>query len=154
MRLGSTYLVQLLLRRRLLIGKMLYMRHFKKNSGKYKIRFWVRTIYSERKQKGEFNMLVKDLRLHDELFFFKYFRMSPAIFGELLTWIPPYIQKQETKMREPISPRERLCVALRYLVTGDAQVIKAANYRMRPAITGRIVNETCKAIWDELINKG
>ena len=51
-------------------------------------------------------------------------------------------------------PRERLCVALRYLVTGDAQVIKAANYRMRPAITGRIVNETCKAIWDELINKG
>ena len=57
-------------------------------------------------------------------------------------------------MREPISPRERLCVALRYLVTGDAQVIKAANYRMRPAIAGRIVNETCKAIWDELMNKG
>ena len=80
--------------------------------------------------------------------------MLPIIFEELLTWIPPYIQKQETKMREPISPRERLCVALRYLVTGDAQVIKAANYRMRPAITGRIVNETCKAIWDELINKG
>ena len=80
--------------------------------------------------------------------------MLPIIFEELLTWIPPYIQKQETKMREPISPRERLCVALRYLVTGDAQVTKAANYRMRPAITGRIVNETCKAIWDELINKG
>ena len=57
-------------------------------------------------------------------------------------------------MRAPISSRERLCVVLRYLVTGDAQVIKAANYRMRPAITGRIVNETCKAIWDELINKG
>ena len=50
-------------------------------------------MYSERKQKGEFNMLVKDLRLHDELFFFKYFRMSPAIFEELLTWIAPYIQK-------------------------------------------------------------
>ena len=154
MGLSSTSLVQLLLRRRLLIGKMLYMRHFKKNSGKYKIRFWVRTIYSERKQKGEFNMLVKDLRLHDELFFFKYFRMSPAIFGELLTWIPPYIQKQETKMREPISPRERLCVALRYLVTGDAQVTIAANYCMSPAIVGRIISETCKAIWDELINKG
>ena len=51
-------------------------------------------------------MLVKDLRLHDELFFFKYFRMSPTIFEELLTWIAPYIQKQETKMREPISPEK------------------------------------------------
>ena len=99
-------------------------------------------------------MLVKDLRLHDELFFFKYFRMSPAIFGELLTWIPPYIQKQETKMREPISPRERLCVAFRHLVTGDAQVTIAVNYRISPAIVGRTISETCKAIWDELINKG
>ena len=154
MRLSSTYLVQLLLRRRLLIGKMLYMRHLKKNSEKYKTRFWVRKIYSKRKQKGEFNMLVKDLWLHDKPFFFKYFRMLPIIFEKLLTWIAPYLPKQQTKMREPISPRERLCVALRYLITGDAQVIKAANYRMRPAITGRIVNETCKAIWDELMNKG
>ena len=153
MGLSSTYLVQLLLRRRLLIGEMLYTRHFKKNSGKYKIRFWVRAICSERKQKGEFNMLVKDLRLHDELFFFKYFRISPTIFEEFLTWIPPYIQKQETKMREPTSPTERLCVALGYLVTGNAQVTIAANYRMGPAIVGRIISETCKAIWDERINK-
>ena len=86
MRLGSTYLAQLLLRRRLLIGEILYMRHLKKNkikSEKYKKRFWVRKMYSERKHKSEFNMLVKDLRLHDELFFFKYFRMSPTIFEEL-----------------------------------------------------------------------
>ena len=33
-------------------------------------------------------------------------------------------------MREPLSPIERLCIA------------------------GRIISETCKAIWDELINKG
>ena len=44
------------------------MRQLKKNSGKYKKRFWVRKIYSDRKQKGEFNMLVKDFQLHDELF--------------------------------------------------------------------------------------
>ena len=57
-------------------------------------------------------------------------------------------------MREPISPTERLCVALRYLVNGDVQVTIAANYRMSQAIVGRIISETCKAIWDELINKG
>ena len=57
-------------------------------------------------------------------------------------------------MREPISPRERLCVAFRHLVTGDAQVTIAVNYRISPAIVGRTISETCKAIWDELINKG
>ena len=57
-------------------------------------------------------------------------------------------------MREPISPRERLCVALRHLVTGDAQVTIAVNYRISPAIVGRTISETCKAIWNELINKG
>ena len=66
----------------------------------------------------------------------------------------PSLQKQQTKMREPISPRERLCVALRYLVTGDAQVITAVNYRMSLTIVERIISETCKAIWDELMNKG
>ena len=79
--------------------------------------------------------------------------MSTTIFEELLTWIAPYIQKQETKMREPISPRERLCIALRYLVTGNVQVTIVANYHMNSAIVGRI-SETCKAIWGELINKG
>ena len=90
---------------------MLYMRHLKENSGKYKTRFWVRKIYSERKKKDVFNMLVKNLWLHDE---------------HCIMWIVPYIQKQETKLREPIFLRERVCFALRYLVTGDAQVTIAA----------------------------
>ena len=75
MRLGSTNLVQLLLRRSLLIWKMLYMRLLKKNSGKYKKRFWVRKIYSEKKQRVELKMTVKDLQLNDGLFLFEYFRM-------------------------------------------------------------------------------
>ena len=57
-------------------------------------------------------------------------------------------------MKEPIFPRERPCVALRYVVIGDAQFTVAANYHMSPAIVGRIISETCKAIWDELMNKG
>ena len=96
----------------------------------------------------------EDWRLHDDIFFFKYFCKSPTVFEELLTWIAQYIEKQETKMREPITPRERLCVALRYLVTGHAQVTIAANYRVSLAIVRRIINEICQAIWDELINKG
>ena len=55
---------------------------------------------------------------------------------------------------ESLFTPEKDCVALRYLVTGDAQIAIAANYRLSPAIVGRIISETCKAIWEELINKG
>ena len=51
------------------------MRLLKKNSGKYKKRFWVRKIYSEKKQRVELKMAVKDLQLNDGLFLFEYFRM-------------------------------------------------------------------------------
>ena len=57
-------------------------------------------------------------------------------------------------MGEPIGPSERLSVTMRYLVTGDVQVTIAANYRMRPSVVGRIISETCQAIWDTLIDKG
>lgn len=48
----------------------------------------------------------------------------------------------------------RVCVCLRYLVTGDAQITIAASYRMSPAVVGRIINETCGLLWKTLIEKG
>lgn len=57
-------------------------------------------------------------------------------------------------MRDAISPSERLCVCLRYLVTGDAQVTIAARHRMSATIVGRIINETCEVLWNTLIEKG
>ena len=80
--------------------------------------------------------------------------MSPSNFELLLSWIAPLITKKKTQMREPIGPSERLCVTMRYLVTGDAQVTIAANYRMSPSIVGIIIMETCSAIWVTLHRKG
>ena len=57
-------------------------------------------------------------------------------------------------MRKAISLSERLCVCLRYLVTGDAQVTIAASYRMSAAVVGRIINDTCEVLWNTLIEKG
>ena len=54
--------------------------------------------------------------------------MSPALFEELLCLVAPHIPKKETKLRQPISPSERLCVTLQYLVTGDAFVTIGASY--------------------------
>ena len=57
-------------------------------------------------------------------------------------------------MREPICVGQRLCVTLRYFVTGDAHVTIAASYRMSPTTVGRIVKETCAVIWNLLRDKG
>ena len=83
--------------------------------------FWVRKVYKDRLEKGEFQMLIRDLRLHDHEYFFACFRMSPSTFEELLSFVAPIIGKKGTVMQDPIRPSERLAVTLRYLVTEDAR---------------------------------
>ena len=90
----------------------------KKLKFKKKRKCWVRKIYQDRIEKGEYHLLVKELRIHDREYFFRCFQMSPTLFEELLAMITPCITKQPTQFRDPISPSERLCITLRYLVTG------------------------------------
>ena len=33
---------------------------------RYKKRFWIRTIYAERNQKGELNLLIRQMMLYDK----------------------------------------------------------------------------------------
>ena len=68
---------------------------------------------------GEYHALIQEMRLFDHSSFYKYFHMSPAKFDELLSRVGPIISKRVTRMRESISPGERLAVTLRFLVTGD-----------------------------------
>ena len=110
---------------------------------------WVRKVYQERKLKGEFRLLIKDMVLCDNFLFFKYFRMSPTQYEELLQEIDPRIQKCSEK-REPIGPSERFSVTLRYLFTGDSQVTIAASFRISQSSIGRIILETTNAIWEVL----
>lgn len=110
---------------------------------------WVRKLFQERKRKGEFYLLVQDLRLYDEEYFFKYFRMSVMQYEELLSMVAPIIQKSSQK-RECIGPNERLSLTMRYLTTGDAQTTIAMNYRISPTSVGRIIFETCEALWQVL----
>lgn len=137
-------LLLLLLRRRIRRRKL---------KNKYKKKFWIRKIFAERKLKGEFHCLIQDLKLFDHEFFFTQFRMLPSKFEELLSWVAPKITKSTIK-RDPIGPEERLCVTLRYIVTGDAQVTIAASYRISQASIGRIIKETTAVIWDVLMEKG
>ena len=55
------------IKKKILILKLMHIKQ--KQSEKNKKRFWVRKIYTERLQKGEFHLLFHDLRLHDQEFF-------------------------------------------------------------------------------------
>ena len=105
-------------RRRLLI-LMLMRRGQLRRKDKYRKRFWVRPILQQRIQQGEYFNLVREMQLADHESSFKYCRMSPHLFENLLRLVAPMILKSDQK-REPISPAERLAVALRYLATGDS----------------------------------
>ena len=75
----------------------------------------------ERKQKGEYHTLVKETMLFDQEYLSRMFRMIPSKFEALLKLVGPKITLDNTR-REVINPSERLCVTLRYLVTGDRKV--------------------------------
>ena len=123
---------------------LLLSRRMKKD--KYKKSFWIRKLYQERKTKGEFYLLVQDLRLFDDELFFRYFRMNASKFEELLLMVAPKIKKNCVS-RDCIGPTEMLCVTMRYLATGDCQTTIAMNYRMSPTTVGRIIFKTCRALW-------
>jgi len=138
------------LTRRQILLLMILRRKFRKKNQKFvQGRLWVRKIYQERKDKGEFHLLVQEMKLFDHQYFYQQFRMSPAKFEELLNIVAPRIAKCSVQ-REPIGPSERLCCTLRYLVTGDAQSTIAASYRISKTSVCRIVKETTDALWDVL----
>ena len=97
--------------------------------------------------------LVLDLKLFDHELFFRYFRMLPDKFEELLSIVGPSLLKN-CRNREPVSPEERLSVTLRHLATGDSHATIAMSYRMSPTTVGRIIMETCQIIWVHLLDNG
>ena len=91
----------------------------RRKKNRYRKRFWIRPILQRRKEQGEYFNLAREMQLADHESFFKYFRMSPTLFENLLAVVAPLILKSDEK-REPVSPAETLSVTLRYLFTGDS----------------------------------
>lgn len=101
-----------MLLRKIKLMQLLILRRRKQRMLKYRKRFWIRKIYAEREEKGEYYLLVQEMKLYDQEYFFTLFRISPGTFEKLLSWTGPFLQKDTTNMRQPISPSERLCVTM------------------------------------------
>lgn len=60
------------------------------------------------------------------------------------------IQKQNTTMREAISPHERLTATMRYLVEGKIQTSLQFSTLISRQTLGKIIPQTCRPIYGAL----
>ena len=88
--------------------------------------------------------------LHE--YFFMMIRMTPAKCEELLAKVGPSLI-QDNRQGDSIKSSERLCVTLRYLVTGDSFVTISGSYCMSATTVGHIAKDTSKVIWDVLFEQ-
>ncbi|GBP60237.1 hypothetical protein EVAR_44612_1 [Eumeta japonica] len=79
-----------------------------------------------------------------------YLRMDEKLYLKLLSLVTPVIQRQDTVMRKAISAHERLSVTLRFLATGRTYECLKYSAIISPQALGRIIPETCDAIYKAL----
>ena len=122
-------------------------------------RNWEGPITSSRKERGSFYTTVPKLLPDDNDStlpnnrvgtFRNYFRLSIAEFELVLDRVGPLIQKVSTNLREPISPKERLMVTLRYLATGSSLTQLHYDWCISVAALSNIIPKTCSAIYETM----
>ncbi|KAK8788609.1 hypothetical protein V5799_021616 [Amblyomma americanum] len=108
---------------------------------------WVSPWLQRRKQQGAYENLMRELALEDSENYRRWIRMYTATFEELLGEVRPHITKKDTPFREAIQAGERLAIILRYLATGNSEmVLQFAFYVAHNTISG-IISEVSQAIY-------
>ena len=79
-----------------------------------------------------------------------YIRMPMSSFLFILERIAPYIQKEETLMRDAISPGARLEACLIFLASEQSYSRLQFSTRISPSSLSILIPETCQAIYDAL----
>lgn len=106
---------------------------------------WVKTY----RRFGHMEM-VQELRENYPDDYKNYLRMDEETFALLLHKVRNRIVKQDTIMRESISPEARLVATLRYLATGRSfEDMKFSTGISAPSLS-KLIPETCRAIYETL----
>ncbi|XP_055919760.1 uncharacterized protein LOC129951565 isoform X2 [Eupeodes corollae] len=92
---------------------------------KKKKRNWIKQWRKQRPVQGSFSFLTSELKVNDSESFFNYLRMNEKTFDLLLLLIENDIKKENTMMRDAISPPEKLAATLRFLATAIPEVCAA-----------------------------
>ena len=87
------------------------------------------------------------MKLYDNEYHFKYFRMTHRRFDKLVQRLSPYLKRAKTHAN-PVGDIERVAVTLRILATGDSQQTVAMSFRLGITTVHEILYQTCGVIWE------
>lgn len=113
-----------------------------------KRRVWMKEWLQKRSRFSHTNLL-NELRFHPKDWH-NYLRMDEDTYSKLLAIVSPFIERQDTVLREAISPHERLTATLRFLATGRSYEDLKFSTIISPQSLGKIIPETCDAIFKGL----
>lgn len=109
---------------------------------------WCKEWLMKRKTYSHINLL-SELKIYPRDWH-NYLRMDEETYLNLLSFVSPLIQKQDTIMREAITPHERLTATLRFLATGRSYEDLKYSTIISPQALSYIVPETCHVIYKVL----
>jgi hypothetical protein len=118
-----------------------------KRNKRKKRRWWVKPWIMRRNILGASNTLLVEWTSEDRDMYKNHLRMSREHFSELLSKVKPYIEKQDTNMREYISAHVKLQITLRYLDAGDSFGSLEALYRVPRTTISKLLPEALNAIY-------
>ncbi|XP_050310828.1 putative nuclease HARBI1 [Anthonomus grandis grandis] len=127
----------------LAVAAVLAVKKKKKNRTK-----WCKNWLLKRKTFSHINLLNELLLEPGD--WHNYLRMDEATYLELLQLVTPLIAKQNTHLREAISPHEKLTATLRFIATGRSYEDLKFSVIISPQSLGQIIPETCAAIYSVL----
>lgn len=126
------------------------LQKIKKRKTRRRRRWWTRPWILRRNLYGASDCLLKELVTEDPESYRNHLRMNNEQFNELLRKVIPYIQKQNTNMREALPARVKLQITLRFLATGDSYASLSALYRVPKCSISHFVLEVLNAIYEVL----
>lgn len=113
---------------------------------------WVKPWLLKRNIYTHLNLLDEIHCTEEEEDYANYYRMKEACFDHLLELVTPYLLKQDTCMRESITPKEKLAATLRYLATGRTIECLKFSVIMSPAAISEAIMDTCRALVHVLLS--
>ena len=96
---------------------------------------------------GASNTLLVEWTNEDQDMYKNHLRISREQFFELLSKVKPYIEKQDTNMRECISAHVKLQITLQYLAAGDSFGSLEALYRVPRTTILKFLSEVLNAMY-------
>lgn len=97
-------------------------------------------IFEHRLQEGSYEILVNRHLMDNDTLFMNYFRLSPYLFQKILEIIRNDIENIGRK-KSRITAEQKLCVALRFLISGNSQSSMKFDTRISQERISQILKE-------------